>query len=127
MNKAIKITLICLGVIVTLFLLYIGLIAFAIGGEHLLVKWDIDNPYVDRRFSGWEEVNIDNIGTFSIPENWTVTKDDTVYTILDETGEVWAYGGIFGSDADYSNSPDFLSRIYATKPTRPKQRLNSSA
>ena len=29
MKKAIKITLICLGAIVTLFLLYIGLIAFA--------------------------------------------------------------------------------------------------
>jgi len=117
MKKAIKITLICLSVVITSFFLYIGLLVFAVCGEHLLVKWDIDNPYVDRRFSGWEEVNIDNIGTFSIPENWTVTKDDTVYTILDETGEVWAYGGIFGSDADYSNSPDFLSQIYATKPT----------
>ena len=120
MKKAIKITLICLGAIVTLFLLRIGLIVFAIGGEHLLVKWHIDNPYVDSRFSGWEEVTIDGFGAFSLPQDWSVTQDGIVYTILDDAGNIWAYGGISdrkSSTSGYTDISSFLYEVYSVKPT----------
>lgn len=84
----------------------------AIGFEWFFVKLDIDNPYVDSHFSGWKTAYIPELGALYIPAEWTLLDRDNVYCIEDESGQLWAFGAIFGSEQDpFSNYEALLSAM----------------
>ena len=96
------IVLICVTVCVCL-----AIPAAAILGEPLFVKWKIDNPYVNDNYSGWNEVYIEGFDTFLIPQNWSLQETDDVFLIIDDIGDIWAYG-----TSDIAGYEDLLATIY---------------
>ena len=81
------------GVLVFLF------VVAGIGLESLSVKWDIDNPHVDKHFREWKKVSIDGLDDFRIPEEWTLKQEsENVYCIYDASGRVWARGAFYTKD-----------------------------
>lgn len=101
-------------ILIGIMLTIVCMVYISIGCEHIFVKWEIDNPYVDKNFSGWEEVHIDGISSFSIPAGWTMEYSDGVYSIIDSSGEFWAIGALFGGDNEYFDrySDFFAACIY---------------
>lgn len=70
-----------------------------IGLEFLSVKWDIDNPYVDKHFREWKKVSIDGLEAFRIPEGWAINQESqNAYFIYDASGQVWARGAFYTKD-----------------------------
>lgn len=70
-----------------------------LGLEFLSVKWDIDNPHVDKYFKEWEKVSIDGLDGFRIPAEWTLKQEsENRYCIYDASGQVWANGAFYTKD-----------------------------
>lgn len=91
----------------------------AIGLEYLFVKWDIDNPHVDNHFSEWEPVSIEGCSDFLIPNEWSVIENGEIYSILDSSNQVWAYGTFFGTEHDrFQSYKDFVEKISSTQPIK---------
>lgn len=103
MGKKLVIT----GIIITciVLLVYISLPVIAILGESLLVKCDINNPYVNNSFCGWSHIQLEDSSSFLIPNGWSLEETSGIYWIIDDSGEAWAFGAVMGSDescfADY--------------------------
>ena len=74
--------------------------ATAILGESLFVRWDIDNPYVNHNFDEWNCAYVEGFHAFLIPKEWALQKNDNVYWITNDLGEVWAFGTAFGTEED---------------------------
>ena len=75
--------------IITGVLVFLSVVA-TIGLDHLSIKWDIDNPHVDRHFSEWKKVSISGLDDFRIPEAWALKQEaENVYRIYDEAGQIW--------------------------------------
>ena len=101
-------------------LIFLVLIApfAAIGFEWFFVKLDIDNPYVDSHFSGWKTAYIPELGALYIPAEWTLQDRDNVYCIEDESGQLWAFGAIFGSEQDpFFSYEDLIFEMSSAKIT----------
>lgn len=95
-----KIVIICI-ILVCIFLFTCVLVpAIAILGEALFVRWDIDNPYVNNNYYGWNYAYVEGFSTFLIPKEWSLEKDEDIYWIIDESGKVWAFGAPYGTEAD---------------------------
>lgn len=90
----------------------------AIGMEYLFAKWEIDNPYVDSGYPGWQYVYIEECGGFLIPEGWSIVEADGVYSVLDSSGEVWAYGADVGTESNrFRSYKELVSEISPIQPT----------
>ena len=107
-----KKTICVLLVLCIMLLVYISLPAVAILGEYLLVKCDINNPYVNSGFRGWNRVQIEDSGSFLIPNGWSLEENSGIYQIIDDSDETWAFGAIMGSDESYF--ADYKELITAT-------------
>lgn len=104
-------------ILIGIMLTIICMTLISIGCEHIFLKWEIDNPYVDKNFSGWEEVRVDGISSFSIPEDWAVEYNDGVYSVIKSDGEVWAIGALFGGDNEYFDRYiDFFAACICPEP-----------
>ena len=79
----------------------------AILGEPLLIRWEIDNPYVNKNFSEWNFAKVEGFDSFPIPPNWSVEENDNIYMLTDDSGEVWAYGS-----SEIRNYKDLLEKFY---------------
>lgn len=103
MRKWLILLIISLAVILLLVLLIcIALPMFAIGGEFLLVKTNIQNPYVNSGFRNWKQVSIENEIYLFIPQQWTLEKERSGYVIVDENGHIWANGNFVDIRGDQS-------------------------
>jgi hypothetical protein len=103
------------GVIITciVLLLYLSLPAIAIWGESLLVKCDINNPYVNNRFCGWNRIQIEDFGSFLIPNGWSLEETSGIYWIINDSGEAWAFGAVMGSDVShFANYKELIAAAY---------------
>lgn len=89
-----------------------------IGFEKMLVKRNIDNPYVNGNFSEWQTISLEEIKDFRIPKGWKISEDDGLYLLVDELGQTWAYGTLYGSDEDrYVNYKEFIGDLIKQQPT----------
>lgn len=90
----------------------------AIGLEPYLVQSHIENPYVDEGFSGWKEVYIEERVQFKIPNDWNVQSENGVFTIVDSSGSIWAYGATVGkTNCTFRYDSQFLQQAYSIEPT----------
>ena len=103
------------GVLILIFvLMYLFMPVIAVLGESLLVQLDIQNPHVGNHFLGWSQVQVDDVRPFLIPKGWTLEEDSGVYKIVDESGEVWAYGAVLGSDeTHFHNYKELVAMVYS--------------
>ena len=97
--------IICCLIAVFLLLLYLFryplVILLTDGLEYKWRQWDIDNPYVDSDFSGWQDVSLYGEDNMKIPEGWIFADDgDGIYHVTDDKGKTWAYGTVFGTETD---------------------------
>lgn len=93
--------------IIFLFLLYPF---WSIGFEDILRKWDIDNPYVNSNFSGWNDFSVSDQIAFKIPPNWSVKCNDKVYTVINDCGEIWAWAAMYDTaTSPYKTYKDFVA------------------
>ena len=110
MGKKVIITSIVL--ICIMLLIYLCIPAVAIWGESMLVRFEIQNSYVNGGFRGWNRVRIEDVGAFLIPKGWSLEVDDDIYWIIDDSGEAWAFGAIFGTDgAPFANYKDLITAV----------------
>ena len=89
--------------IITGVLVFLSVVA-TIGLDHLSIKWDIDNPHVDRHFSEWKKVSISGLDDFRIPEAWALKQEaENVYCIYDEARQIWGHGAFYtqGDESPY--------------------------
>jgi len=106
-----KIIVLVLSIVCVGFSAVYGFFYFVLGTEWLFVKLEIDNPYVNNRYSGWKDVLVDELGSFSIPEEWSLSEADGIYTITDASGQVWAHGAVVGDKYSFSNYEEFVIKI----------------
>jgi len=102
--------------IVVLFLFLLGvLMPFAvIVFENIFVMFDIDNPYVSHFYAGWQPFSVEGFSSFYLPAEWSVQNDDALYTIIDDSGAIWAYGFTGGTDNDrFDSYKDFIQEVYS--------------
>lgn len=112
-KKMLIIGIISSALVLTIAVIILALPAIAILGEPWFVRFDIQNPHVNRGFRHWQQVQIEDYKPFSIPEGWTVEEETGLYKILDESNEVWAYGAAFGSNnTPFQNSKEMIAAIY---------------
>ena len=79
--------------------------------EDLFVKNEIDNPFVNDDFSDWTKTSIPGINDFYIPNEWKMTEDNNVYSIVNESGQIWAYGTFIGNEELFFSRKDFIAHI----------------
>lgn len=78
--------------------------------EDVFVKWDIDNPYVNDQYAGWEEFHIDGVGTMMLPEEWTVKEENGIRSVFDASGNLWATGTVYGTEeACFDSYQEFVA------------------
>ena len=107
MKSIIKIACIAFVVFV---IFYIGLAMFAIGGEHLMAKWDLDNAYIDSQYENWKKVTTSTGEPFMIPEHWNYVEDHNGIRITDKKDNVIAKGIDLQKDASVAKEA-FLSDL----------------
>ena len=108
MKRKIGIYIMCVCIIICVIVTVILAVpSFAVLGEPLLLRWEINNPYVNRNFPEWTYVEIEGFHSFLIPQNWSLQESDGIYIISDESGEVWADGS-----SKLRNYKDLLERFY---------------
>lgn len=91
----------------------------AIGLEPYLVQSHIENPYVDEGFSGWKEVYFEERVQFKIPNDWNVQSENGVFTIVDSSGSIWAYGATVGkTNCTFKHDSQFLQQVRSVQPTK---------
>lgn len=89
-----------------------------IGLESVLIKLNIDNPYVDCDYCGWKNVSINNDVNFCIPEDWLLHEGSVCY-LYDSSGQIWAYGTLFDEGkSEFSSYKAFLESITSTQFTK---------
>ena len=107
-----KIVVASLALIIIILLIFIAVPVFAILGESMIVRWNIDNHYVNGNFDGWHQIHIEGYDSFSIPQGWSLQEADGIYLIKDNRNIVWAYGAALGSEnAVFSGYKDFLTTV----------------
>ena len=95
-----NLVLLILAVVLAITAVTVGLPLFAIGCENLLVKWEIQNPYVDEGFSDWNAILLSDCGVMMIPSEWTCREQEDIFYLYDETGDLWAAGAAIGGAGD---------------------------
>ena len=94
-------------------LVFLSLPAIAVLGESLFVRFEINNPYVNNGFRGWTQVQVDNFESFLIPDRWFLEEEYGIYKITDDSGKVWAFGAVVGTDdSQFKNYKDLITKIY---------------
>lgn len=123
-------TLLILGLLYVLF--YCAVVPIlAVVFEGNMIKNDLNNPYIDSDFDGWNDINISDTFDFKIPGKWTIDYSATDNIQLrDENSRLIAYGtmisqesnmqyptesaafqqitGLAYSDFEYVHIPEFL-------------------
>ena len=118
-TKSTCIVIIITAVCAILFLVIILSPLGAIGLEGLSVKIQINNPYVDNNFRDWHSVFITETKNVYIPNGWVLKEDNKLYTILDENGEIWGYGALFGSkDERFENYTTLIKEVSLANPEK---------
>ncbi len=74
---------------------------FSYSFERMSTKWEMDNPYVDRRFFGWKKVSLEGGTVFRIPEDWGLEVSDEIISVTDDEGKLWAIGTVYDKDVCY--------------------------
>ena len=93
-------TLVILGLLYVLFYFVIAPF-FVIAFEGNMIKNDLDNPYIDSDFDGWNEVNISDTFDFKIPGNWTIDYSATDNIQIRDNGDhLIAYGTMISGESD---------------------------
>ena len=114
-KKMLIIGIISSALVLTIAVIILALPAIVILGEAWFIQFDIRNPHVGKGFRHWNQVQVEDCKPFSIPEGWTIEEEAGLYMILDESGEVWAYGAILGLDGPhFQNEKKLLETIYNT-------------
>lgn len=105
-----KYKILVFGIFVMVLICFVLSFILVWGHEDVIVKWEIDNTYVDSNFKNWIRIEIyDNI-SFCIPNEWGIHKTSGIYSITDENGQLWASGALFRTEDDWFNSVrDFVS------------------
>lgn len=94
-------------------LTYLSIPAIAVLGESLLVRFEIRNPYVNSGFCGWSCANVEDFGSFLIPNEWSLEEESGIYKIIDDSNKVWAVGAVVGTEAShFDDYEDLVSAIY---------------
>lgn len=80
--------------------------------EPLFLKADMDNPIVNRRYSGWHDISLDEHLRIKLPETWTVSVGEQIL-IYDEHGALAMRGekldeGLAASEKE-ARMPQLLS------------------
>lgn len=115
-KKTVFVLVLCIVIFLILFLFrpFRALIIFAT--EPSRVKWDIDNPYIDSYYWGWNRVSSPDYDHIYIPDEWSVQDEDGIYYIFDEKDEVWAYGTLLYADTSrFEDSDDFMEYIFSAQ------------
>lgn len=90
----------------------------SIGLEDELVRWEINNPYVNSNYSGWQEISPHDFDKFKIPGSWTIENSNGVWSIHNSSGALWALGTAYGTDADlFIDYGEFISSFMSIDPT----------
>lgn len=67
--------------------------------EDAAIRADMDNPYVDRWYWGWETVSLDDETDLRIPGRWSADCGDGKIFLRDESGDLAAWG-IYGTEVN---------------------------
>lgn len=73
---------------------------FAIAHDDLLLRDAYNNPVIEGGYAGWREVSAAEGASFMVPEDWTLTTEDTSLTITDAGGRIIARGHVCSSGHD---------------------------
>ena len=104
--------------IILLSFVFLSVSLLAIGMENILIKQNIDNPYINNRYPGWQHISIEDFSGFRIPSGWSVRSEDGVYVIIDASGSIWAYVAPFGSEEDrFSSYEAFIEEVFSLEIT----------
>ena len=92
-------------VIITVSVTSLFLCVFAVGVfsflcEDIVTKWQIDNPYVNNRFSECRQILLPTQRSFCIPKDWSLLEENGVYRIYDQNNTLWAIGTSYGTEND---------------------------
>lgn len=86
----------------------------AISCEGFFMKFKLDNPHIDSHYKGWQNVSLEGLNSFCIPEGWHVQNDSGLYTIVDDSGDPWAYGAFYGTENDrFDNYSELLTTVFS--------------
>lgn len=97
----IKRALVIIAVSVTsLFLCVFAVGVFSFLCEDIVTKWQIDNPYVNNRFSECQQILLPTQRSFCIPKDWSLLEENGVYRIYDQNNTLWAIGTSYGTEND---------------------------
>lgn len=86
------------------------LLYWGFGAEEMVMQNTIRNPYVNDRYTGWEQIDSEEYGRFRLPQNWTFSEEDNLCRILDEEGNTWAVGIWQGDCPDRTT---FLQTVFS--------------
>lgn len=81
---------------------FVGLLLFAIGGEHIMRKRDWDNTYINSQYESWKTVTTSAGDPFKVPDTWGYYEENDEIQITDVDGNMIATGFVVRSDASVS-------------------------
>ena len=55
---------------------------------HNSIARRMDNPIVDKKYAGWHTVSVSGLGTFMLPQEWSVEWNENTVSILDADQEL---------------------------------------
>ena len=134
MKKHIKIISICSYVTIVAICLVVVLIkilpfmvgVLAVVTEDKRIEKHLDNEYINSNYSGWTDVNVDNMHSFKIPSTWTVEQKGRITEFKSVNNEMLAYCGTVKSYVPtdqgenqelppmYENTASFISAAIGT-------------
>lgn len=68
--------------------------------EDKVLENELNNPYINADYHGWKSIEIEHVGDFMLPDQWSLRKNNDLYTITDSNGQHIAYGMILGDNVD---------------------------
>ncbi len=109
-----KITKIIIGVIISIVLLLSILTILVpfimLANEKEFLKDELDNTFINEKFSSWKPAAIADWGGFMIPNEWNISNDTDIMKITDMEDNIIAFGTFIGlPDSKFTTYEEFLT------------------